>query len=117
MKTKMLVLAALVGASALSAQAGVGINVSIGLPLPVIVSQPVVVAAPCPPPAPPVIVETVPACPSPDYVWIGGFWSYRPTGYVWVHGGWNYRPAHVMRGHYYGGGYGEHDYGRRVWRQ
>lgn len=30
MKTKMLVLAALVGASALSAQAGVGINVSIG---------------------------------------------------------------------------------------
>jgi hypothetical protein len=21
------------------------------------------------------------------------------------------------RGYYYGGGYGEHDYGRRVWRQ
>lgn len=108
MKTKMLVLASLIGVAALSAKAGVGINVSIGLPLPVIVSQPVVVAAPCPPPAPPVVVETVPACSSPDYVWIGGYWSYRPTGYVWVHGGWNYRPAHVMRGHYYGGGYGGH---------
>jgi hypothetical protein len=107
MKTKMLVLAALVGVAALSAKAGVGINVSIGLPSPVIVSHPVVVAAPVPPP-PSAVVETVPACPSPDYVWVAGYWAYRPSGYFWVHGGWNHRPAQVMRGHYYGGGYGGH---------
>ena len=122
MKAKTLLLAALVGVAAASAQAGVSWNISIGLPLPVFCSPPVVVAAPpvvcappalvyaapCPPPAPPVFMQAVPVCPSPDYVWVAGYWSYQPSGYVWVHGGWNCRPAHVMRGYYYGGGYGGH---------
>ena len=98
MKTKIILMAALVGAAALSANAGVSFNFSVGVP---VYATPVMVA-PCPPPAPPVIVETVPACPSPDYVWAAGYWSYRPTGYVWVHGCWNYRFGHDMRGHYYG---------------
>ena len=104
MKTKTLLLAALVGAAAVSANAGVSWHISIGLPLPfVVVAPPVVVAAPCPPPAPPVMVETVPACPGPDYVWLGGYWNYRPTGYVWVHGGWGYRPVSYGHREYRGG--------------
>jgi len=80
MKTKMLVLAALVGASALSAQAGVGFNIGIGLPF--VVTPPVVVAAPCPPPAPPVIVETVPAVPARLCLdW--RILVLSATGYVW----------------------------------
>ena len=93
MKTKILIMAALFSAAALSANAGISFNFIVGVP---------VYSAPCPPPAPPVIVETVPPCPSPDYVWASGYWSYRPTGYVWVHGCWNYRFGHEMRGHYYG---------------
>jgi hypothetical protein len=81
MKTKMLVLATLVGAAAMSANAGVHWNISIGLPSPVMVTQPVVVATPVLLP-PPVIVENIPACPSVDYVWAPGFWSYRRTGHV-----------------------------------
>jgi hypothetical protein len=102
MKTKILVLATLVGAAALSANAGVSFNFSFGLPAAVVVSQPVVVAQPVPPPLP-VVVETVPVCPSVDYVWVGGCWSYRPTGYVWTHGSWCQRSYHGDHGHFYGG--------------
>lgn len=102
MKTKMLLLAALVGAAAMSADAGVRFNVSIGLPVPVVVSPAVVVATPVPPP-PTAVVATVPACPSVGYVWAPGYWSYRPTGYVWTRGNWCCRPVHVVQGHYYAG--------------
>ncbi|MFZ1055774.1 MAG: hypothetical protein WAN79_08890 [Opitutaceae bacterium] len=65
------------------------------------------------PPAP--IVEYVPACPYPDYVWIGGFWAWnggwywtaghygpRPhPGALWVGGGW----AHAGRGWAWHGGH------------
>ena len=98
MKTKLLLLAALVGAASMSAQAGVRLGIS--LPLPLVVTTPVVVAAPVAP-APAVIVETVPACPGVNYVWTAGYWSGRPDGYTWVRGCWNYRPAHVVYGHYY----------------
>ena len=87
MKTKTLLLAALVGVVAASAQARVSWNISIGLPLPVFcpppvvcAPPPVVYAAPCPPPAPPVFVQTVPVCPGPVYVWVNGGWFYRPAG-------------------------------------
>lgn len=73
----MLLLAALVGAAAMSANAGVRFGVSIGLP--------VVVATPVPPPLP-VIVETVPPCPIVGYVWTPGYWTYRANHYVWISG-------------------------------
>jgi hypothetical protein len=102
MKTKMLLLAALVGAAAMSANAGVRFSLSIGLPLPVVVSTPVVCAMPAAP-APVMVVQTVPPCPGVDYVWAPGYWSYYPTSRVWVSGSWCHRPAHVGYGHYYAG--------------
>jgi hypothetical protein len=99
MKTKMLLMAALVGAAAMSANAGVRFGVSVALPLPVVVTAPVVCATPAAP-APVTVVETVPACPGADYVWVPGYRLYRPTGYTWVRGAYVYRPVHV---HYYGG--------------
>jgi hypothetical protein len=101
MKTKMLLLAALVGAAAMSANAGVRFGLSIGLPLPVVVTAPVVVATPAAP-APAAVVATVPACPGVDYVWVPGYWSYCSTGSVWVPGAWCHRPVH-MRGYFYAG--------------
>jgi hypothetical protein len=101
MKTKMILLAALIGAASMSAQAGVRFGFSFGLPLPVF-CPPVVVAAPCAP-APVAVVQAIPACPSPDYAWVPGFWSYRPTGYVWVPGAWRCRPEYAVRGYFHGG--------------
>jgi len=100
MKTKMLLMAALVSAAAMSANAGV--RFSIGLPMPVVVTAPVVVTTPVAP-APVAMVETVPTCPGADYVWVPGYWSYRTTGYAWVRGAWCHRPVHVVRGHFYAG--------------
>ena len=102
MKTKMLLLAALVGAAAMSANAGVRFSLSIGLPLPVIISTPVVCAMPVAP-APVMVVQNVPPCPGVDYVWAPGYWSYYPTGRVWVSGAWCHRPARVGYGYYYAG--------------
>jgi hypothetical protein len=88
MKIKILLMAALIGAAAMSANAGVRFGVSVGLPLPVVVPTALVCATPVTP-APVTVVETVPACPGVDYVWVSGARCYRP--------------AHVMYGHYYGG--------------
>ncbi len=108
MKIKALLLAALVSAAAVSANAGVRFGVSIGLPLPVVVAPRVVVVAPPAVCAPaPVVVAAIPPCPGVGYVWTAGYWSYRGPDRVWVAGGWNYRPAHgdihVDHGRYYGG--------------
>jgi hypothetical protein len=70
MKTKMLVLAALLGATAMSASAGVRFGISIGLPV-TVVSPPVVYAAPVIPPSV-AVVETVPTCLPAGYVWVPG---------------------------------------------
>ena len=94
MKTKMLLIAALLGAAALTANAGVRFSFSFGLPAPVVVSTPVVYATPVTP-APVTVVQTVPTCPGADYVWVAGYWSNQPTGRVWVPGAWQYRLAHV----------------------
>ena len=96
MKTRTLLLAALVGAAAASANAGVSFGFSVGLPLPVVYARPVVVASPV---APAPCVETVPACHGVDYVWVPGCWSNRATHYVWVSGRWNYRAFHAEHGH------------------
>jgi hypothetical protein len=102
MKTKIILMAALVGAAAMSANAGVRFGVSIGLPVPVVVSTPFVYETPVTP-TPVTVVETVPPCPGVDYVWAPGYWSYRTSGHVWVPGAWRYRPAHVVYGHFYAG--------------
>ena len=104
----MILMAALVGAAAISANAGVRVGFSVGLPVPVIVAPPVVVAAPAPvviAPAP--VVETAPPCPGVDYVWSPGY--YNPS-HVWVRGCWSYRPGHYFYGHDYGY---RHDGGHR----
>jgi len=102
MKTKLLLLAVLLGAAAMPAYAGVRFGVAVGLPLPVVVATPVVVAAPVAP-APVTVVGTVPVCPGVGYVWAPGYWAYRTTGYAWVPGAWCRRPVHVAYGHFYAG--------------
>jgi hypothetical protein len=106
MKTKLLLTAALIGAVSLSAHAGVYVGVSVGLPMPrVVVAAPVpVVVAP--------VVETVPACPAPGYVWAPGYWSGYGATRAWVAGCWR-APVHFDYGHRDNGrGYHGHD-GRR----
>jgi len=114
MKTKTLLLAALVGAAALSANAGVRFGFSFGVPVPVVVPAPVVVAAPvvvvappvvyAPPVVPqPVVVMAVPPCPGVEYVWTPGYWACGPGGRVWIGGAWGHRPGYGVRGVYYGG--------------
>jgi hypothetical protein len=93
MKTKIILLAALLGATALSANAGVRFGFSIGLPVPVMVSPPVVYSAPV------AVVQTTSPCPGVGYVWTPGYWSVYPTGRVWVPGAWHYRPTYVVYGH------------------
>ena len=94
----MILLAALLSAAAMSANAGVRFGFSIGFPSPVIVSRPVVYA-----PAPVTVVQTVQPCPGVNYVWTPGYWSYYPSGRVWVSGAWHYRAAGYDRGHDHGG--------------
>ena len=93
MKTKNILMAVLLGAAAMSANAGVRFDIQLRLPLPVVVSTPVVCA-----PAPVTVVQTVPACPDVNYVWAPGYWSYRPSGRAWMSGGWHYRPAQLDHG-------------------
>ncbi len=42
---------------------------------------------------PPPVVETYGPAPGPDYVWIGGYYTYVSRHYVWVRGYWG-RPPH-----------------------
>jgi WXXGXW repeat (2 copies) len=65
---------------------------------PAVVEQPVIVAPPAgvnivveepPPPRHEVMV----ARPSPDHVWIGGYWRWHDGHHVWVEGHWQ-RPPH-----------------------
>jgi hypothetical protein len=48
-----------------------------------------------PPPKPEVVVET--SRPSTDYVWVAGYWDWRPTGWEWVAGRWEKPPASGVR--------------------
>src|SRR5208282_6440455 len=82
MKTKLILTAVLVGAAAMSANAGVRFGFSIGLPLPVIVTAPVVMA---PAPVEPIMVPD-------NYVWdgvefvgvVGDQYFYLGPGNVWL---------------------------------
>lgn len=99
MKTKIGFLAALLGAAALSANAGVRFGVTFPVPPPVVVSTPIVYAVPVRP-APVIVARTVPPRPGMDYVWVPGYWAYHPGGRIWVPGGWCHRPAHIVFGHH-----------------
>ena len=96
MKTKLLLIAALIGAASLPAHAGVRLGFSFGLPLPV----PVMVMAPVVT-VPPAVVTT-PVYPAPGYVWAQGYWSVCGYNRVWVPGCWHYRPAHFGYARPYG---------------
>jgi hypothetical protein len=110
MKTKILLLAALMGAAAMSANAGVRFGISIGFPSPVVVSRPVVYA-----PAPVTVVQTPSVCPGVGYVWAPGYGSVCPTGRVWVTGAWHYRATDYDRHNndrHDRGGYGHNGHDR-----
>lgn len=49
-------------------------------------------SAPPPIPAAPQVQEVVVTAPSPEAVWVPGYWSYRGRGYVWVAGHWEMPP-------------------------
>jgi len=51
----------------------------------------VTTVAPMAPPAPQ--VEVIPVAPSPDYVWVSGYWGWTGGAWVWIRGGWVVRPA------------------------
>ena len=98
MKTKLLLTAALICAVSLSAHAGVRMGISFGVPVPrVVVTAPapnVVEAAPAP------VVDAIPACPGPGYVWMPGYWSGYGPDSVWVSGFWSPGPVHFDRDHF-----------------
>lgn len=82
--TKMMLLAALVGAATTGANAGVRFDVEWRVPTYVVVTPEL-------PPTPAPVVEVVPVCPGEGYVWAPGYWTFRDHGYVWVRGAWNRR--------------------------
>ena len=115
MKTKILLVVALLSAASLSAHAGIRFGFSVGLPLPIIVAAPapVVVAPPVVYATAPAVVVGTPACPAPGYVWAPGYWSVNSYGRVWVGGGWRY---HAAPAGYFHGGYG-YGYGHGGWHR
>lgn len=110
MKAKLLLTAALIGAVGLSAHAGVFVGISVGFPRVVVPVPRVVVTAPAPVVCAPV-VETVPACPGPGYVWVPGYYSGYGAARVWVGGCWR-APVHPVYAHRDHGHY-DHDHGWR----
>jgi len=68
-KTIAILALAALGITTVNAGVSVGINLGIPVPAPVVVApDPVLV----PPPMPAPVVEAVPACPVPGYLWVGG---------------------------------------------
>jgi len=113
MKTKLMLVAALIGAATLSAQAGVHFGFSFGLPLPVAVVAPVAPMVVAPPVVvAPSVVVAAPGCPGPGYIWAPGYWSVTGYGRVWVPGCWRGGYGH------YGYAYGHGGWGRGYgWRR
>lgn len=50
-----------------------------------------------PPPAPPRPSEVITAQPTPEAVWIQGYWAYASRGYAWVPGHWEIPPREHSR--------------------
>ena len=92
---KTIAILALAAVAITTVNAGVHFGINLGIPLPVptvAVPAPVFVAPPpvCEPsPMPATIVEAVPACPTPGYVWVGGGWGWHENRWAWTRGHWN----------------------------
>ena len=43
---------------------------------------------------PPARVEVIPVAPSPDHVWVAGYWYHHSGNWVWVGGRYVARPHH-----------------------
>src|SRR5262252_7297157 len=78
----------------------VGFNFGIPLPVPVLPAPVVVAPAPVvvPPPIPAQVVEAVPVCPNPGYVWVGGNWGWCDNHWAWTRGHWG-PPAYWSHGY------------------
>jgi hypothetical protein len=102
---KTIAILVLAAAGITTVNAGIHFGFNLGIPLPV--PAPVVVAhapvcEPTPMPAP--IVETVPVCPTPGYVWVGGNWGRSDNHWAWTRGHWG-PPAHWDHAPYRDHGY------------
>jgi hypothetical protein len=117
MKIKLLLIAALIGAASLSAQARIHFGFPFGLPPPLLLlppPPPIVMMAPVAPAivaapvvaVPQVVVTTpvypAPVYPAPGYVWAPGYWSVCGYNRVWVPGGWHGRAVYSGYAHPYG---------------
>jgi hypothetical protein len=51
-----------------------------------------------PPPVPPPQPEVIVAQPSPDAIWVPGYWDYNGAQHVWIGGFWSIPPPYH---HYY----------------
>ena len=92
-KTIAILALAALGITAANAGVRFGINFGIPVPAPVVVAPaPVCVQPPMPAP----IVETLPVCPTPGYVWVGGNWGWCDNHWVWTRGHWG-APSHWDR--------------------
>lgn len=111
---KTIAILALGALAGIAVNAGVRFGINFGIPLPVpvvtapvpVVTEPVPVVVPPPILAP--IVEAVPACPTPGYVWVGGSWGWCDNHWVWARGHWG-APArwdHDYRGEHHEGFHG-----------
>ncbi len=118
-KTIAILALAAVGITTVHAGVHVGISLGFPLPLPTVVAPAPVVVAPAPvivqPPMPAPLVEAVPVCPVPGYVWIGGNWVWYDNHWAWTRGHWGPRPyyapywghgGHVERHDGFHGGHG-----------
>lgn len=118
---KTIAILALAALGLASTKAGVIVGISFGTPVPppVIMAPAPVVVAPgpvvVPPPMPAPVVEMVPVCPSPGYIWVGGNWGWCNNRWAWTRGHWG-PPPHWNYGHrawYQGPPHGGHYYGYR----
>src|SRR5436305_1420130 len=97
-KTIAILALAALGITAANAGVHFGINFGIPVPAPVAVAPaPVYLQAPVPAP----IIETMPVCPAPGYVWVGGNWGWCDNHWVWTRGHWG-APAHWDRNAHWG---------------
>src|ERR1700739_383943 len=103
-KTIAILVLAAAGITTVNAGIHLGINLGIPVPAPVIVAPAPIVVAPAPvvaapapvcdpTPMPAPIVETVPVCPTPGYIWVGGSWGWCDNHWVWTRGHWG-APIH-----------------------
>ncbi len=108
---KIIAILALAALGITTVNAGVHIGISLGIPVPapMVVAPAPVVVAPAPVIVPPLMpapmVEVVPACPAPGYIWVGGSWGWCNNHWAWTRGHWG-PPAHwgyaYRAGHYRG---------------